>query len=85
MTIETSSSASAAAAQPPPVDEGDVDYAVLEAGLPADDDGNLDYQQAAEMLADEDNFEADADSENAFAAVQNGLSALDLVKGSLLH
>ena len=76
---------SADAAQPPPVDEGDVDYAVLEAGLPADDDGSLDYQKAAAMLAEEDSFEAGADSENAFAGVRISLSALDLVKGSLLH
>jgi hypothetical protein len=58
----TCSPALAAAAQPPPVDEGDVDLAVLEAGLLPDDDGSLDYQQAAEMLWDADNFEADVDS-----------------------
>src|SRR5665213_1742314 len=63
------SSALAAAAQPPPVDEGDVDLAVLKTGLLPDDDGNLDYQQAAETLRDEDNFVADADSENAYASV----------------
>ena len=79
------SSALAAAAQPPPVDEGDVDLAVLKTGLLPDDDGNLDYQQAAETLRDEDNFVADADSENAYASVHNGQSALDLVKGPLLH
>lgn len=62
------------------LDEGDVDFAVVEAGVIPNEDGDLDYDEAAQLLVDEDQFEEDSAAIASSAAKQSELAQLDALK-----